>query len=99
MSQKIEIINVAVRLIVKAAVLAAGFSGRARKRSLKRLAGMDMDEKDKELIFLRDKVTQLKTQVSILHKALTKRNKKRYTILEKLFILCYMETFQIPCSS
>jgi hypothetical protein len=42
MSQNIEITNVAVRLIVKATVLAAGFSGRARKRSLKRLAGMDI---------------------------------------------------------
>jgi hypothetical protein len=30
MSQNIEIINMAMRLIVKAAVLAAGFSGRAR---------------------------------------------------------------------
>jgi transposase len=97
MSQYIEIINIAVRLIVKASVLAAGFSGRACKRSLKRLAGMDIDEKDIELIFLRDKITQLQTQVSILQKALKKQNnKKRYTIREKLFILCYMETFQIP---
>jgi transposase InsO family protein len=97
MSQNIEITNVAVRLIIKAAMLAAGFSGRARKRSLKRLVGMDIDQKDKELIFLRDKITQLQTQVSILQKALKKRNSnKRYTIREKLFILCYMETFQIP---
>ena len=97
MSQNIEIINIAVRLIVKAAVLAAGFSGRARKRNLKRLAGMDIDEKDKELIFLHEKITRLQTQVSILKKALKKQNNnKRYTIREKLFILCYMETFQIP---
>jgi hypothetical protein len=45
MSQNFEIINIAVRFIVKAAVLAAGFFGRARKRSLKRLAGMDINEK------------------------------------------------------
>jgi transposase len=97
MFQNIEIVNIAMMLIVKASVLAARFSGRARKRSLKRLAVMDIDEKDKELIFLRDKVTQLETQVSILQKALKKQNnKKRYTIREKLFILCYMETFQIP---
>ncbi|AQQ70489.1 hypothetical protein SMSP2_00841 [Limihaloglobus sulfuriphilus] len=97
MSQNIEIINIAVRLIVKVAVLAAGFSERARKRDLKRLAGMDIDEKDKELIFLRAKITQLQTQVSILQKAFKKQNnKKRYTIREKLFILCYMEAFQIP---
>jgi transposase InsO family protein len=97
MSQNIEIINIAMRLIVKAAVLAAGFSGRVRERSLKRLAWMDIDEKDKELIFLRDKVTQLQTQVSILQKAHKKQtNNKRYTLREKLFILCYMENFQIP---
>jgi transposase len=58
---------------------------------------MDINETDKELIFLRDKITRLQTQVSILQKALKKQNNnKRYTIREKLFILCYMETFQIP---
>lgn len=96
MHKDIEI-SVAMALIVKAVILAAGFSGRIRKRSLTRLARMDIDEKNKELIFLRDKVTQLQTQVSILQKALKKRNNnKRYTIREKLFILCYIETFQIP---
>lgn len=58
MTNNIDIINAAVELIIKAAVLAARFSGRARKRSLKRLAKMDVDDKDKEIIFLRDKVDQ-----------------------------------------
>ena len=66
MTKNIDIINVAVELIVKAAILAARFSGRVRKRNLKRLAAMDVDSKDKEIIFLRDKVDQLRTQVSIL---------------------------------
>ena len=58
---------------------------------------MDVDSKDKEIIFLRDRVDQLKTQVSILQKGLQKkRNNKRYTLREKLSILCYLETFQIP---
>jgi len=48
MTKNIDTINVAVALIIKAAVLAARFSGRARKRSLKRLAAMDLDSKDKE---------------------------------------------------
>ncbi len=56
MTNNIEIINAAVTLIVKAAILASSFSGRARKRSLKRLSKMDADDKDKEIIFLRDKV-------------------------------------------
>jgi transposase InsO family protein len=97
MTKNIDIINVAVALIVKAAILAARFSGRARKRSLKRLSKMDADTKDKEIIFLRDTVNQLKMQISILQKGLQKKhNNKRYTLREKLFILCYMETFQVP---
>lgn len=58
---------------------------------------MDVDTKDKEIIFLRDKVNQLQMQVSILQKGLQKKQtNKRYTLRERLFILCYMETFQIP---
>ena len=97
MTKNIDIINAAVAFIVKAAILAAGFSGRVRKRNLKRLAAMDIDSKDKEIIFLRDKVDKLKMQVSILQRGLQKKqNNKRYTLREKLFIICYMETFQMP---
>ena len=96
MTKNIDIINAAVELIIKAAILAARFSGRVRKRSLKRLAAMDVESKDKEIIFLRDTVDQLKMQVSLLRKGLQKkRNNKQYTLREKLFILCHMETFQI----
>jgi len=96
MTKNIEIINAAVALIIKAAILAARFSGRTRKRSLKRLAAMDINDKDKEIIFLRDAVDQFKTQTAILQKVLQKRCNKRYTLRERLFIICHMETFQIP---
>ena len=97
MAPNIEIFNAAVTLIIKSAILAARFSGRARKRSLKRLSKMDADEKDKEIIFLSDKVDQQQMQISILQKGVQKKHtNKRYTLQEKLFILCYMETFQIP---
>ena len=97
MANNIEIVNAAVTLIIKAAILAAGFSGRVRKRSLKRLAAMDVDSKDKEIIFLRDKVDKLKMRVSILQKGLQKKqNNKRHTLRERFFIIYYMETFQIP---
>ena len=97
MTKNIEIINVAVKLIIKAAILAAQFSGRTRKRSLKRLAKMDINDKDKEIIFLRDKLNQQQMQIAIFQKGLQKKNNNtRYTLREKLFILCYMETFQIP---
>ena len=71
------IITTAVSLIVKAALLAARWSGKARRRSLERLVAMDADAKDKELIFLRDKVHQLQTQVSILQKRIMKKWKKQ----------------------
>ena len=97
MATNIEIVNAAVTLIIKAIILAARFSGRARKRSLKRLSKMDAYEKDKEIIFLRDKVDQQQMQITILQKRLqNKHTNKRYTLREKLFILCYMETFQMP---
>ncbi len=97
MATNIEIINTAVTLIIKVTILAARFSGRARKRSLKRLAKMDVDDKDKEIIFLRDKLNQQQMQIVILQKGLQKKKtNKRYNLREKLFILCYMETFQIP---
>ena len=97
MAQNTEIINAAVELIIKAAILAARFSGRARKRSLKRLAKMDIDSKDKEILFLRDRVNQQQMQIAILQKGLQKKQtNKRFTIREKLFVLCQMEIFQIP---
>ncbi len=97
MNKNLDIINFAVSLIIKVALIAARFSGRARKRSLKRLATMDINEKDKEILFLRDTVDQLKMQVSILQKGIKKKQKNpRYTLREKLFILWQMEIFQIP---
>jgi hypothetical protein len=97
MAENLDILNAAVSLVIKAALLAARFSGRVRRRSLKRLAAMDTDAKAKEILFLKDKVYQLEMQVSILQKQLTKRGKNpRYTVRERLLILWHMEAFQIP---
>jgi hypoxanthine-guanine phosphoribosyltransferase len=65
MNKNLDIINFAVSLIIKAALIAARFSGRARKRSLRRLVTMDINEKDKEILFLRDIVDQLTEMVEI----------------------------------
>jgi len=73
------------------------WSGKARRRSLEKLALMDVNAKDKELIFLRDKVYHLQTQVSILQKQFKKKTKtSRYTLRERILILCHMEAYQIP---
>ena len=50
--KNLGITTYAVSLIVKSVIVASKFSGRARKRSLKRLAAMDADAKEKELLFL-----------------------------------------------
>lgn len=59
---------------------------------------MDAGEKGKEIIFLRDKVNQQQLQISIRQKGLQTKHIPQtvYTLCEQLFILCYMETFQIP---
>jgi len=96
MNKNLDVITHAVTLIIKSALLAARSSGRVRKRSLKRLAAMDVDTKDKEILFLKDKVYQLERQVSILQKRIQKQQKKlRYTLRERLFILWHIETFGI----
>ena len=97
MDKNHDTIAFAVSLVFKAVIIAAQFSGRVRKRSLKRLAAMDADTRDKEILFLEDKVYQLEMQVSILQNRVKKRQKNpRYTLRERLFILWHMETFQIP---
>jgi len=97
MVEHLEIVNAAVSLLVKAALLAARFSGRVRRRSLKRLAAMSTDAKAREILFLKDRLYQLELQVSILQKRLHKKGKKpRYEVRERLLILWHMEAFQIP---
>jgi hypothetical protein len=97
MAENLDILNAAVSLLVRAALLAARFSGRVRRRSLRRLGARDADAKAKEILFLKDRVYQLEMQLSILQKHLTKKGKNpRYTVRERLLILWHMEAFQIP---
>ena len=97
MAENLDILNTAVSLLVRAALLAARFSGRVRQRSLKRLAARDADAKAKEILFLKDRVYQLEMQLSILQKHLHQKGKSpRYTVRERLLILWQMEAFQIP---
>ena len=97
MAENLDALNIAVSLLIRAALLAVRFSGRVRKRSLKRLAAMDTDAKAKEILFLKDRVYQVEMQVSILQKRVRKKGKKpRYEVRERLLILWQMEAFQIP---
>ena len=84
-------------LFFKATILAARWAGAIRKRALASIAAMSADEKDKELVFLRDKVEQLRMQISILQKHVGKRSRSpRYTITERLHVIWFIEVFQIP---
>jgi hypothetical protein len=56
MNKNLDVITHAVTLIIEAAIMAARFSGGIRKRSLRRLAAMNANTKDKEILFLKDKV-------------------------------------------
>ena len=56
MTENLDLLNAAVSLLVRAALLAARFSGRVRQRSLKRLASRNVDAKAKEILFLKDRV-------------------------------------------
>jgi transposase len=97
MADNLDMLNTAVSLLIRAALLAARFSGRVRQRYLKRLASRDVDAKAKEILFLKDRVCQLEMQLSILQKQLTKKGKKpRYEVRERLLILWHIEAFQIP---
>ena len=96
MADNLEILSAAVSLLIRAALLAARFSGRVRQRSLRRLAAKDADAKAKGIVFLRDRVYQLEMQVSILQKHLGKKGKSpRYAVRERLPILWPVEAFQI----
>ena len=81
-----ELIVYAVTLLLKAVLLAAAWAGKARRKGLESIAEMSADEKNKEIVFLRDQVHQLKTQVEILKKRCHVSSKKhRHTLKERLF--------------
>ena len=97
MKKQKDIIAYAVSMILKAALLAAAWSGKARKRGLESIAKMAIDEKEKEILFLRDRIYQLETRIKIFQKHFhSSSSTTRYSQKEKLFILWHLEYFQIP---
>jgi putative transposase len=97
MKKQTEIIAYAVSMILKAALLSAVWAGKSRRRGLESIAKMPIDEKDKEILFLRDRIYQLETQIKIFQKQIQSSScKTRYSQKERLFILWHMEYFQIP---
>jgi hypothetical protein len=67
MKQK-EIIAYAVSMILKAALLAASWAGKSRKNGLESIAKLSIEEKDKEIIFLQDRIFQLENRIKVFQK-------------------------------
>ena len=97
MAENLDVLNTAVSLLIRAALLAARFSGRVRQRSLRRLASRDIDAKAKEILFLKDRVCQLEMQVSILQKHLHRRRQKLARYLLHVPITSGPSTRQRSC--
>ena len=58
---------------------------------------MPGDEKDKEILFLRERVKQLQDQLSFFQKQFVKESKRpRFNISERLFVIFQMEYLQLP---
>ncbi len=68
MTEKVDILNIAASLLVRATLLAARFSERVRQQYLKRSAERNFDPNAREILFLKDRVCQLEMQVSTLQK-------------------------------
>ena len=71
--KNLEVISTAVSIIIKGALLAARWSGTARRRGLEKLRAMDDESKEKEILFLRDKVVELEAHISLLLRRIRKK--------------------------
>jgi hypothetical protein len=92
-----QTLEYAIRFLMKVVILSSHWTGIIRKQELTVIESMPVDQKDKELVFLRERVRLLETQVSILKKQNQKRTKTpRYSLREQIFIMASLEYFRIP---
>ena len=76
----IQVTRIAINLIGKAVIFAARWAAVRRKNALEFVNALPDDDKDKEIIFLRDQVEQLQSQVEILRLLRKPDNTTRYTL-------------------
>jgi len=91
-----QIAGVAVNLIGKAVMLAARWTAASRRRGLGAAAARPDGDKDREIIFLKDRVAQLQSQVEILRLLYKPDNRMRYSIRERLMIIFHLTYFDVP---
>ncbi len=91
-----DVFTLAMALTVKAAVLAARWAGRIRRRACEALA-TGTDERDQEILLLRGRVRELESRIAILRGQLRKRGgRPKYSLRERLAVIWALEYFQIP---
>ena len=83
----IQAASIAVNLMGKAVVLAAKWAATRRRNGLAAAAARPEDDKDREIVFLRDRVAELISQVEILRQLHKPDNTTRYTIRERLMVI------------
>ena len=90
-----DILTTAIPLILKTLWLSAHWAGLARKHALKRIARQQ--DSQAEIIFLRDRVAELETALTLTRLHDRKPGvKPRYTAKERLLVIWYLEYFQVP---
>jgi len=94
-----RLMRVSVSYFIKAALLAAQWVGGVRKREMSRIAKMGTQEKDAEILFLRDRVRLLEAQLGIrVEKEKKKQIKPHYTNEQKLTVVWNMFYFGLARS-
>jgi transposase InsO family protein len=91
-----EILSVAINLLGKAVVLGARWAGTRRRHGLAAIAASRESSKDKEIIFLRDRVAELQSQVEILRQLHKPDNTTRYTPCLRLRVIFHLTYFGVP---
>jgi transposase InsO family protein len=91
-----EILSVAINLLGKAIVFGARWAGMRRRRGLAAIAASPESSKDKEIIFLRDRLAELQSQVEILKRLHKSDNTTRYTPCQRLRVIFHITYFSVP---
>ncbi len=91
-----EVLSAAIPLILKSLWLSAKWAGIARMKALKGVISHG-EEILAEVLFLRDRVAQLETELTLIRIQAERTGRKpRYTLKERLLVLWYLEYFQVP---
>ena len=92
-----EVISAAIPLILKSLWRSAKWAGITRRKALKRAIGQE-EEMVAEVLFLRDRVAQLETELALFRRQAKEPGRKpRYTVKERLLVLWYLADVSSPC--